>query len=71
MNQKNARAAVVISNEIDLRVNKITKDRIRLHIMIKGSLHQEHLICYCAYKPNKICELKTDRIERRNSQFYI
>ena len=53
MNQKNAKAAVVISNEIDLRVNKITKDRIRLHIMIKGSLHQEHLICYCAYKPNK------------------
>ena len=55
MNQKKARAAVVIPNEIDLRVNKITKDRIRQHIMIKGLLHQEYLICHFAYKPTKIC----------------
>ena len=42
INQKKARVQILISNKIDLRAMKITRDRQEL-CLIKGLIHQESL----------------------------
>ena len=42
INQKKARVPILISNKIDLRAMKITRDRQEL-CLIKGLIHQEDI----------------------------
>ena len=40
-NQKNFRVAILISDKIDLKIKKITRDKEGYYIMIKGSIQEE------------------------------
>lgn len=64
----NARVAVLISETVDFRAKRMTRDRKRHYPMIKGSTHQEDTAILNVYGPKnrKICEANTDRTERRN-----
>ena len=37
---KNAAMAILVSNQVDLRTRKITRNKEEHYIMVKGSLHQ-------------------------------
>ena len=41
--QKKAGVAILISDKIDLKVNKITRDKEGHYIMIKGSIQEENI----------------------------
>lgn len=51
INQKKARVPILISNKIDLRAMKITRDRQEL-CLIKGLIHQESLTMINVYASN-------------------
>ena len=50
--QKKAGVAIIISDKIDLKVNKITRDKEGHHIMIKGSIQEEDIATVNIYAPN-------------------
>ena len=51
-NQKKARLAIVISEKIDLKIKKITRDKEGHYIMIKGSIQEEDITIVNIYAPN-------------------
>ena len=50
--QKKAGVAILISDKIDLKINKITRDKEEHYIMIKGSVQEEHITIVNMYAPN-------------------
>ena len=50
--QKKAGVAILISDEIDLKIKKITRDKEEHYIMIKGSIQEEDIIIVNIYALN-------------------
>ena len=50
--QKKAGVAIFISDNIDLKIKKITRDKERHYIMIKGSIQEEDIRIINIYAPN-------------------
>ena len=50
--QNKAGAAILISDKIDLKIKKITRDQEGHYIMIKGSIQEENIIIVNIYAPN-------------------
>ena len=49
--QKKARVAILISDKIDLKIKKITRDKEAHYIMIKGSIQEEDITNVNIYAP--------------------
>ena len=49
---KEARVVILISDKIDLKIKKITKDKEGHYIMIKGSIQKEDITIVSIYAPN-------------------
>ena len=50
--QKKAGVAILISNKIDLKIKKITRDKEEHYIMIKGSIQEEDITIVNIYVSN-------------------
>ena len=50
--QKKAGVAILISDKIDLKIKKITRDKERHYIMIKLSIQEEDMTIANIYAPN-------------------
>ena len=50
--QKKAGVAILISDKIDLKIKKITRDKEGHYIMIKGSIQEEDITIINIYAPN-------------------
>ena len=50
--QKKARIPILISDKIDLKIKKITRDKEGHYIMIKGSIQEEDVTIVNIYVPN-------------------
>ena len=50
--QKKAGVAILISDKIDLKIKKTTRDKERHYIMIKGSIQEEDITIENTYAPN-------------------
>ena len=50
--QKKAGVAILISDKIDLKIKKITRDKKGHYIMIKGSIQEEDITVVNIYAPN-------------------
>ena len=50
--QKKAGVAILISDKIDLKIKKITRDQEGHYIMIKGSIQEEDITIVYIYAPN-------------------
>ena len=50
--QKKAGVAILISDKIDHKIKKITKDKEGHYIMIKGSVQEEDITIVNIYAPN-------------------
>ena len=50
--QKKAEVAILISDKIDLKIKKITRDQEGHYIMIKGSIQEEDITIVNIYAPN-------------------
>ena len=50
--QKKAEVAILISDKIDLKIKKITRDREGHYIMIKGSIQEKDITIVTIYAPN-------------------
>ena len=50
--QKKAGAEILISDKIDLKIKKITRDKEGHYIMIKGSIQEENITIVNVYAPN-------------------
>ena len=50
--QKKARIPILISDKIDLKIKKITRDKEGHYIMIKGSIQEEDIIIVNIHAPN-------------------
>ena len=50
--QKKAGVAILISDKIDLKIKKITRDKEGKYIMIKGSIPEEDITIINIYAPN-------------------
>ena len=50
--QKKAGVATLISDKIDLNIKKITRDKERYYIMIKGSIQEEDKTIVNMYAPH-------------------
>ena len=50
--QKKAGVAILISDKIDLKIKKITRDKEGHYIMIKGSNQEEDITIANTYSPN-------------------
>ena len=50
--QKKAGVAILISDKIDLKIKKITRDKEGHYIMIKGSIQEEDVTIVNIYAPN-------------------
>ena len=55
--QNKAGAAILISDKIDLKIKKITRDKEGHCLMIKGSVQEEDITVVSIYAPN-INEMK-------------
>ena len=68
--QKKAGVAILISDKIGLKINKITRHKEGHYIMIKGSIQKEDLTIINIYAPNirstSIHKTNTNRHKRRN-----
>ena len=49
--QKKAGVAILISDKIDLKIKKITRDKEGHYIMIKGSVHKKDITVVNIYAP--------------------
>lgn len=52
INEKKAKVAKLIPDKVDLRANKITRDREGHLIMTEGSFHQDDVAILNAYAPS-------------------
>ena len=52
MGSKRAGVAILISDKIDLKIKKITRDKERHYIMIKGSIQEEDITIVNINAPN-------------------
>ena len=64
--QKKAGVTILISDKIDLKIKKITRDKERHYIMIKESIQEEEITTVNIYAPNigapqNIRQTRTDR----------
>jgi len=50
--QKKAGIAILISDKLDLKIKKITRDKEGHYIMIKGSIQEEDITIVSIYVPN-------------------
>ena len=50
--QKKAGVAILISDKIDLKIKKSTRDKEGHYIMIKGSIQEENITIVNIYVPN-------------------
>ena len=50
--QKKPGVAILILDKIDLKINKITRDKEGQYIMIKGSIQKEDITIVNIYAPN-------------------
>ena len=50
--QKKAGVAILISDKIDLKIKKITRDKEGHYKMIKGSIQEEDITIINIYAPN-------------------
>ena len=50
--QKKAAVAILISDKIDLKIKKITRDKEGHYKMIKGSIQEEDMTILNIYAPN-------------------
>ena len=50
--QKKAGIAILISDKIDLKIKKITRDKEGRYIMIKGSIQEEDITIVNIFAPN-------------------
>ena len=50
--QKKAEIAILISDKIDLKIKKVTRDKEGHYVMIKGSLQEEDITIVNIYAPN-------------------
>ena len=50
--QNKAGVAILISDKIDLKIKKITRDKEGYYIMIKGSIQEEDITTVNIYAPN-------------------
>ena len=51
--QKKAGVAIFISDKIDLKIKKITRDKEEHYIMIKGLIQEENITTVNIYAPSK------------------
>ena len=58
--QKKAGVAIHISDKIDLKIKKITRDKEGHYIMIKGSIQEEDIAIVSIYAPQYIRQTLTD-----------
>ena len=66
---KKAGAAVLVSDKIDFKTKKVTRDKEEHYIMIKGSVQEEDITIINIYVPNTgapTCETNTNRIKGGN-----
>ena len=52
--QKKAGVTIPISDKIDLKIKKITRDKEGHYIMIKGSIQEEDITVVNIYAPNML-----------------
>ena len=68
--QKKAGVTILISDKIDLKIKKITRDNEGHYIMIKGSIQEEDIRLVNIYAPNigacQYIKTNTNRHKRRN-----
>ena len=50
--QKKAGVAILISDKIDLKIKKITRNKVGHYIMIEGSIQEEDITIVNIYAPN-------------------
>ena len=50
--QKKAGVAILISDKVDFKIKKITRDKEGLYIIIKGSIQEEDITTVNIYAPN-------------------
>ena len=50
--QKKSEQAILISDKIDLKIKKITRDKEGHYIMVKGSIQEEDITIVNIYAPN-------------------
>ena len=50
--QKKAGVAILISDKIDLKIKKITRDKEGHYVLIKGSMQEEDITIVNIYAPN-------------------
>ena len=67
--QKKARVVILISDKVDLKIKKITRDKEGHYVMIKGSIQEEDNNCkyLCIqHRSTSIGKTDTNRHKRRN-----
>ena len=68
--QKKGGVAILISDKIDLKIKKITRDKEGHYIMIKGSIQEKDITIINIYALNigapQYIRQKTNRHKRRN-----
>ena len=68
--QKKSGVAILISDKIDLKIRKITREKEGHYIMIKGSIQEEDIMIVNIYAPNvrstSTHKINTNRHKRRN-----
>ena len=64
--QKKAGVAIFISDKIDLKIRKITRDKEGHYIMIKGLIQEEDITIVNIYAPNRGAPQYITDIKRKN-----
>ena len=71
-NQKKAGIAIFISDKIDLKIKKITRDKEEHYLIIKGSIQEEDVnnckYLFTQHRSTSIHKTNTNRHKRRNWQ---